>query len=186
MRSALPGAWAAAVSAAAQATWRLTVALTCVLAIPAAVMGTICSVVYGEATVVPIVTAFALFTVSPFVHELAHAAMHVMLARRDCSIVGGKGGWASGQIIRWALPPVRDGLVAITGPFAAVASGLSVLALPLPYLVAFPLVTLFLVHLLSLTSSAPDGQQLRVSLEGVAHARDAICVEAVRPHRGTR
>lgn len=186
MTSAPPGVWAAAVSAAAQATWRLTVTLTCVLALPAGVMGTICSVVYGEATVVPIVTAFALFTVSPFVHEFAHAAMHVMLARRDRSVVGGKGGWVSGQIIRWALPSVRDGLVAITGPLAAVVSGLSVLLLPLPYLVAFPLMTLFLVHLLSLTGSAPDGQQLRVALKGAGHARDAVRVEAVRPHRGTR
>lgn len=179
-----PGAWTAATVAAVHASWRLVIVVASVTALPASSMTVVSAVVFGETTVIPLVVAFVLFTVSPFVHEFAHAATQVVLADERRSVVGGVGGWGHGQIIRWTLPASRDGLVAIAGPLAASASGLIVLTLPLPYLVAYPVTILFTVHVLSLKRSAPDGRQLLVALKGENCARDSGCVQVLRPGVG--
>ncbi|MGN7222566.1 hypothetical protein ACTHQN_06865 [Curtobacterium flaccumfaciens] len=170
MLAARSDAWVAAVTAATRASWRLVVAVSGVVLLPATTISIISAASFGSGTVIPLVLSFVLFALSPFIHELAHAAAHVALADRERSIVVGVGRWGSGQIIRWTLPRTDDGLVAIAGPLAATASGFFVLALPLPYLIAYPIAALFMVHLLSLTRSAPDGHQLRTALQGAPDA----------------
>lgn len=158
--------WPAAIIAAGQASWRVTLVVLGVVVVPGAAICTVGVVAFGPAVLGPMVVALSLFVLSSFIHELGHAVAHVLFADPARAIVAGRGAWASGSVVRWSLGTNADGAVAIAGPFAAMASGLLILVLPIPFILAYPVVALFSVHLLSLTRHAADGSQVRRAIEG--------------------
>lgn len=160
------GAWPAAIIAAGRASWRVTLVVLCVVVVPGAAICAVGVLAFGPAVLGPMVVALALFVLSSFIHELGHAVAHVFFADPARAIVAGRGAWASGSVVRWSLGTHADGAVAIAGPFAAMASGLLVLVLPIPLILSYPVVALFAVHLLSLTRHAADGGQVRRAIQG--------------------
>lgn len=161
MTPSRPDVWWAALSAAHQASWRLVIAVSAVVALPGSVICIIGVAVSGAGVLVPMILALVLVSLSPFVHELGHVTVQVVLADAARQVVAGRGTWSSGAVLRWGLDVHGDGAVAIAGPLAALGCGVVVLALPVPFVLSGPVAALSWVHLRSLRRTAPDGVQVR-------------------------
>ncbi|WP_022904338.1 hypothetical protein [Curtobacterium sp. B8] len=154
-------AWWASVVAAHHASWRLVLVLCAITAVPALVTVALSEVIFGAATAGSVALIFALFALSPFVHEFSHAVAHLLIAAEGRAVVVGVGAWSSARIVRWRTTPESDAFVAAIGPVAATASGLiGTAVLPVPFVIGYPMTLLFGLHILSLHPSATDGRDV--------------------------
>lgn len=157
--------WWASIVAAHHASWRLSLTIVAVTALPGGVLCAVSGIVFGTASARGVGLMLALFVLSPFVHELAHAIAHVLVATRERAIVAGVGRWSSGQIVRWQTASAADAVVAVAGPLVVTVAGIAAgVTLDVPFAVGYPIVVLFSLHLLTLRASAADGRELRMAL----------------------
>jgi hypothetical protein len=166
-------AWRAAISAAYQASWRVAVSVSVVVSVPIALLAASTSGLDGGGTAHHLIAAAVLMPLSMLAHELGHTVTYSLVRRRVMadSEVFGIGRWGGGQVVRWALDREGDAAVAVAGPLAGFCCALPLLTPGGAFLLQFPFIALFGVHLLSLRRTADDGAQAWAFWNGHNHAR---------------
>jgi hypothetical protein len=161
-------AWCVALSAAHQASWRVALSVSVVVSLPVALLAASTAGLDGGRTALHLLAAAALMPLSMLVHEVGHTAAYVLVGRGAMAEpeVFGIGRWSGGQVIRWALSREGDAAVAVAGPLAGFCCALPLLAPGGAFLLQFPFVALFAVHLVSLRRTADDGTQAWAYWEG--------------------
>ncbi|ARC55865.1 hypothetical protein AS850_02070 [Frondihabitans sp. 762G35] len=151
------------------ATWRVTLALSGLLAVTVVPVGLLFGALGGRAAAGPVLAFAVLLPGSVLVHEWAHAACAWRWAacrtRREVVPVGG---WRRAGVRRPRLPVRFDVATTVAGPLAGAASGLLLFA-AVPgagssALLCGALCLPFAAHLLSLAPSAADGRALLAAL----------------------
>jgi hypothetical protein len=166
-------AWCVAIRAAHQASWRVALSVSVIVSVPVALLAAAAAGLDGGRTALHLLSAAVLMPASMLAHELGHTVTYSLVARRVTAVseVFGIGRWGGGQIVRWALDREGDAAVALAGPLAGFCCALPLLAPGGSFLLQFPFVALFGVHLLSLRRTADDGTQAWAFWKGHDHAR---------------